>query len=423
MYLLTSRGLLITILSLVAAVVLVIAAFFFVQKNFAPRGNLQVTTFPSGAKVTMAGKEVGTSPYQGEFQAGEYLIKVEDTKRVGASWQAKITLSAGTLTTVERDLGPSEDFSSGTILSLSRGSGLSVISSPSGATVYLDGTDIGTTPVSRPAPSPGAHRLKVQLAAYFDKEISINVTSGWKLAVSTQLYKNPDFGAALVTESKIVPQSSTTDLKIIKRETTGLDKIASSSAEVAAPTFSKAQLFDLGTPDKDLAADPLTWMLGLAYHAVFHLGLSDLPFHYLIDSQGAVYEGRSTQTTGLDPTGGITATSQNPTLKPGVLMVGYLGLKGGPTTPALASFQKLLRYVGSLPSSSGASSQVSHVKILDTGTGFLRVRSGPGTSYPEISRVTPGDVYELLDESSGWYKIKLSPDVSGWVSSQFASKI
>lgn len=60
------------------------------------------------------------------------------------------------------------------------------------------------------------------------------------------------------------------------------------------------------------------------------------------------------------------------------------------------------------------------VKILDTPTGFLRVRSAPGGT--EITQVSPGEVYKYLDEQSGWYKIQLKDKTTGWVSSQYAEK-
>lgn len=60
--------------------------------------------------------------------------------------------------------------------------------------------------------------------------------------------------------------------------------------------------------------------------------------------------------------------------------------------------------------------------ILDTPTGFLRVREDPNVSSAEIGRVNPDETFVLLDEQNGWYKIKLKDGVEGWVSSQYARK-
>lgn len=65
---------------------------------------------------------------------------------------------------------------------------------------------------------------------------------------------------------------------------------------------------------------------------------------------------------------------------------------------------------------------VGEVIILDTPTGFLRVRSGPGKNFPEIGQIKPGAKYDLLSTSSDWYQIsvKLEATSSGWISSQYA---
>lgn len=60
--------------------------------------------------------------------------------------------------------------------------------------------------------------------------------------------------------------------------------------------------------------------------------------------------------------------------------------------------------------------------ISSTPNGFLRVRSGPGTSFSEVARVKPGESYTLTDEQTGWYQIQVDPNTVGWISSQFAKK-
>jgi len=66
-----------------------------------------------------------------------------------------------------------------------------------------------------------------------------------------------------------------------------------------------------------------------------------------------------------------------------------------------------------------------YVTILDTPVGFLRVRSGPGTGYSEVGQVKPGESYSLQDSSpSGWYliEVELPATSSGWITSQYARK-
>lgn len=62
------------------------------------------------------------------------------------------------------------------------------------------------------------------------------------------------------------------------------------------------------------------------------------------------------------------------------------------------------------------------VVILDTPTGFLRVRSDPSLSASETAEVKPGDSFDFVDSQDGWYEIKLADGSTGWVSTQYAQK-
>ncbi len=59
------------------------------------------------------------------------------------------------------------------------------------------------------------------------------------------------------------------------------------------------------------------------------------------------------------------------------------------------------------------------VEILVTGTGFLNVRSGAGTSFPIVTQVTPGDIYPFDEIQNGWYHISIDDDTDGWVVGTF----
>jgi uncharacterized protein YgiM (DUF1202 family) len=90
----------------------------------------------------------------------------------------------------------------------------------------------------------------------------------------------------------------------------------------------------------------------------------------------------------------------------------YLGLN-----PNISSSSSLTIPVQSTPA---ASLNTKKVKVLDTPTGFLRVRKEPLLSSLEIDQVKPGESFELVDEKIGWFEIKLQDGKIGWVSSQYA---
>ena len=62
------------------------------------------------------------------------------------------------------------------------------------------------------------------------------------------------------------------------------------------------------------------------------------------------------------------------------------------------------------------------IKIKETETGWLRVRDAANNSGVELGRAKPGDIFELISESSGWYQISFE-DKDAWVSTKYAEKI
>lgn len=71
----------------------------------------------------------------------------------------------------------------------------------------------------------------------------------------------------------------------------------------------------------------------------------------------------------------------------------------------------------------GIGSGKPSVKILDTPTGWLRVRTGPSLSATEAAKVNTGEIFPYLTEESGWLKIEYQEGKEGWISSQYAQKL
>lgn len=71
------------------------------------------------------------------------------------------------------------------------------------------------------------------------------------------------------------------------------------------------------------------------------------------------------------------------------------------------------------------------VTIDENPQGWLRVRLDGSVDASEAAKVKPGEKYELLDEKTGWYKIKYNNNkdglyegefIEGWVSSEYSTK-
>lgn len=74
------------------------------------------------------------------------------------------------------------------------------------------------------------------------------------------------------------------------------------------------------------------------------------------------------------------------------------------------------------PTEAEEQKETKEIRILSTPNGFLRVRSGPSTANPEVTRVKTGDTFTVLDEQNGWYQIEIDGE-EGWVSGDYAEEI
>lgn len=66
--------------------------------------------------------------------------------------------------------------------------------------------------------------------------------------------------------------------------------------------------------------------------------------------------------------------------------------------------------------------QTPQVFVKSTPTGFLRVRDKASLNGKEITQVKPGDSLILLEEQSGWDRVRLSDGTEGFVSSVYVEK-
>jgi hypothetical protein len=63
------------------------------------------------------------------------------------------------------------------------------------------------------------------------------------------------------------------------------------------------------------------------------------------------------------------------------------------------------------------------VVVKNTPTGFLRVRDKASTTSREVGRVKPKDELVLLEEISGWVRVRLPDGKEGYVSEDYVEKI
>ncbi len=65
----------------------------------------------------------------------------------------------------------------------------------------------------------------------------------------------------------------------------------------------------------------------------------------------------------------------------------------------------------------------SRIQILETGVGFLNVRSDASLQAAKVGTVKPGEVYEYTETKNDWYKITHPELANAWVFGQYVRKV
>lgn len=269
------------------------------------------------------------------------------------------------------------------------------------ATIFLDGRDVGKTPYEDKV-APGEYTVKLI------PESTVASIVSWeekvRLTPNLLTYINRDLGESEVTSAG---------------EVLTLEKIADNDTQIAVITTPDGATITLSGEEKGTAPQVLE-------------GIE--PGNYDLTVATSGYTSRTVK---VKTTGGykLTAAFQlalagEPSASPAPTPIGEgpsSTPKATPKTTVKASPKATPKASSEPGASASPKTKASppakpYVEILDTPTGFLRVRKEPSTSAEELARVGPGEFYPLLDEESGWYKIEYESDKEGWISGQYAEK-
>ncbi|KAF5417032.1 MAG: hypothetical protein C5S38_02260 [Candidatus Methanophagaceae archaeon] len=148
-------------------------------------GSIKVTSNPSGAAIGLDGQWSGmmdkTPDTLPDVAAGTHTIAL---KLEGyPDWSTSVRVEAGRTANVHHEFPaptptPTPKPTTGSV---------QVTSSPSGASVYLDGTYKGTTTLTINGVSPGKHTIRVSREGCEDRSTSVQVTAGDTAYVSMTL--------------------------------------------------------------------------------------------------------------------------------------------------------------------------------------------------------------------------------------------
>ncbi|OGE26861.1 hypothetical protein A3C26_03080 [Candidatus Daviesbacteria bacterium RIFCSPHIGHO2_02_FULL_39_12] len=181
------KKILVWLLILFSIVIILIRFSSKIEENvfgIRPASGVSILSTPDSATVFLDNQEIGKTPFDNkDLEVREYNVRLNSD---GASWQGKVKLKPGTVTIINRDLTVDQASSSGEILALDRGRGITVISHPADSEVEIDGKVYGKTPISINIAS-GEHTILVSHPNYLKRSIRANLPDNFNLTVSVDL--------------------------------------------------------------------------------------------------------------------------------------------------------------------------------------------------------------------------------------------
>lgn len=190
------------ILLIVGVLLLIFGVMKFISLRTPKEGQLRVESVPT-VSIFLDNKHMGRTPFKEKVTAGEYTLRLvpETTTGETSAWQGKIIINPNLLTYVNAVLSDSELSSAIDILwlekSVAKKPELSVLTSPDGATVLINDSSKGITPMTTSDLESGEETLTIASPGFLTRTMKVRLTPGFKLIASLKLALS---GAAPVEE-------------------------------------------------------------------------------------------------------------------------------------------------------------------------------------------------------------------------------
>lgn len=364
----------------VAALILVILGlglssyfgYILISRSGSPASKpyLFAETYYGKANVFVDGTQVGETPMENFLvKRGSHKVKLESG---GVSYETSLAFTAGSPSLIKRDLGVDQIFSGGLDLwheKSGTGNTLSLISEPSEAIVFVDGTEAGKTPYSTDKLTEGAYDVRLEKEGYESISERINVVKGQKVNVSFKLF----------------PMPAPVSVKLMD---------------------GSENIYDIVSNNSFVVSNPQHWAKALIHWNktrginIMGFGINrELVFNYILDFNGTFYD-----------TSGEIVVPEKVLLGSG--KIAYLRRESDGVGVSVRAKESLAKIGTSTTNGKSA-------KVKDTPTGWLRVRSLPSLNGDEVGRLNIGDVVSVLEEKPGWLKVKSTAGLEGWASSDY----
>lgn len=164
---------------------------------------LQITSQPTTV-VYLNDQKVGSTPYNSfDLKPGEFSIKLASGS---ANWSGQVKLNPGTISVVNRVFESDEGEASGEVLTMEKGSGITLISIPDNVEVTIDSSPVGSTPVNLKDIPIGSHRVVLSKDGYLKRAVQVQTHLGFSTLVNVQLAKEKVKPSLVPAQSAIISQ-------------------------------------------------------------------------------------------------------------------------------------------------------------------------------------------------------------------------
>ena len=288
--------------------------------------------------------------------------------------------------------------------------GLKIIATPQ-ATVMLDGKQVGQTPYEKSDLQAKSYKLQLVPQSGQPWETTVTLQKDLQSVVERIFGETDQESEGYVMELEGISNKSQSHLAVVTIPDPATVRIngqpkgfAPMTVDIPSDTNQDVAISSAGYADKKVSVlVPKGLKLKLTVQlARTKIGESTLEATPSAEPTVTPTPGKGAKKPSPTPTKGLSKTGT-----PSPTPTGKNGVTG---TPAPA------------PKVTSTPPDRPYVEILDTPTGWLRVRSSPTSSENnEIAKVYPGETYAFLEvNDTGWYKIKLSDGQEGWISGQYA---
>lgn len=287
------------------------------------------------------------------------------------------------------------------------------------ANVFLNGNHVGQTPFFDENLKPGEYMIKIQSNEYPSQPWEASVSLNPKVVTVVQR----NFGATADTSSNyIIQMESLADEKATEVAIVTIPDNVIVKLDNQPEGFSPISLKDISEGDHSIILSAPSYkdeQINLNVRAGFKMIISaSLARTQVLPEPMENQEATPSAEVDDGESQSSEATASSRPQTTGTPRPSPSKLPSPTKSPSPSVTQK--------PSSSaGATPSKPYVEILETGTGWLRVRSAPnGNADNEVARVDVGDTFPFVeDNEEGWYKIEYETGSEGWIAARYGKLV